>query len=122
MKTAAKRRITQEKRGGRRLPEAQVKALKKLAERIDAEEQEEIKALGRALFKSHDITRQTVQALKAKRLEIGMNLTELANRRGIAKSNLSRLENNERFSPTLETLHRYAQALGLHMRVELNQN
>ena len=102
------------------LSPAQIKAYNKLAKRIDAEEQEEIKALGRAFFKCHDIARQTVQALKAKRIEIGMNLTELANRSGIAKSNLSRLENNERFSPTLETLHRYAQALGLHMRVELN--
>ncbi|MCL2649251.1 MAG: helix-turn-helix domain-containing protein [Phycisphaerales bacterium] len=102
------------------LSAAKIKAYKKLAERIDAEEQEEIKALGRAFFKCHDIARQTVQSLKAKRLEIGMNLTELSFRTGIAKSNLSRLENNERFSPTLETLHRYAQALGLHMRVELN--
>jgi hypothetical protein len=34
-----------------------------------------------------------------------------------------RFENNPRFSPTLETLHRYAQALGLAVHIELtNKN
>jgi len=102
------------------LSPARIKAYKKLAERIDAEEQEDIKQMARGLFERHGIARTLVCQLKTKRLEIGMYLTELSFRTGIAKSNLSRLENNERFSPTLETLHRYAQALGLHMRVELN--
>ena len=113
MKTALAKRTTQ-------LSAAQIKAYKKLAQRIDAEEQDDIRALGKEIFKRHGIARQLVHQLKTKRIEIGMNLTELANRTGIAKSNLSRLENNERVSPTFETLGRYAQALGLHMRVELN--
>lgn len=103
-----------------KLTPTQVKAYKHLAQRIDTEEQEELKALARDVFRQHGLARQIVQTLRTKRLEQGMSLTELAYRTGIAKSNLSRLENNERTSPTLETLHRYAQALGLRMRVELN--
>ena len=36
-----------------RMPAAKVKAYKKLAQRIDAEEGEEIKALGKAVFRRH---------------------------------------------------------------------
>jgi DNA-binding Xre family transcriptional regulator len=110
---------TRSKAAARISPE-RVKAFKKLALRIDAEEQAEIKALAKGMFKRHGITRSLVRQLKAKRLENEMSLTELANRTGIAKSNLSRLENSERVSPTLETLQRYALALGMRVRVELN--
>jgi DNA-binding Xre family transcriptional regulator len=111
--------INKRKRGARLAP-ADVKAYKKLARRIDEEEGDEIRAMGKEIFKRHGIAREMVHRLRAKRLENAMSLTELSLRTGIAKSNLSRLENNERVSPTLETLHRYAQALGLKMRVELN--
>jgi DNA-binding Xre family transcriptional regulator len=111
---------TTKRKGAARLTAEEVKAYKKLARRIDAEEGEEIRAMGREIFKRHGIAREMVKRLKTKRLENAMSLTELSLRTGIAKSNLSRLENNERVSPTLETLHRYAQALGLEMRVELN--
>lgn len=114
-------RLTSSKaKSDRRLSPVQMKAFKKLARRIDTEEGQEIRAAGREIFKRHGIAREMVQRLKRKRLESGVSLTELAQRTGIAKPNLSRLENNERVSPTLETLHRYAQALGLKMRVELN--
>ena len=40
-----------------RMPVAKVKAYKKLARRIDAEEGEEIKALGREIFRRHEVGR-----------------------------------------------------------------
>jgi DNA-binding Xre family transcriptional regulator len=103
-----------------RLSPTQIKRFKDLARTIDAEEQEDITARGREIFRRHSLARQMVEKLKAKRVAQGISLSELANRTGIAKSNLSRLENSERSSPTLDTLHRYAQALGMTMRVELN--
>jgi DNA-binding Xre family transcriptional regulator len=117
MKPSPKKKI---RRRVVRLSPAKIRAFKKLAQRIDAEEQEEIKEFARGVFARHTIARDLVRKLKAKRLENGMSLTELANRTGIAKSNLSRLENREGISPTLETLHCYALALGMQMRIELN--
>ncbi len=104
----------------RKMSAANIQRFKHLGKRIDAQEQEEIKARGRAVFQRHGVARQMVEKLKAKRLQAGVSITEMATRTGIAKSNLSRLENSNVASPTLETLHRYAQALGLQVRVELN--
>jgi DNA-binding XRE family transcriptional regulator len=106
-------------KAARQLNPAQIKALKALARHVDAEEGAAIKARGRAVFQRHAAIRQIVKTLKTRRMEMGVSLSELAERTGMAKPNLSRLENNERFSPTLETLHRYAQALGMMVRVEL---
>ena len=103
----------------RQLSPTQVKTLKALARRVDAEEGAAIKARGRAVFRRHAAIRQIVDTLKSRRMEMGVSLTEMAERTGMAKPNLSRFENSERFSPTLETLHRYAQALGMLVRIEL---
>ncbi|MCC6680399.1 MAG: helix-turn-helix transcriptional regulator [Phycisphaeraceae bacterium] len=53
-----------------------------------------------------------MQLLKAEREKRGISLTELAERTGIDKGNLSRMENNRNANPTLETLHRIARAIG----------
>ena len=98
---------------------ARIKELKSLAGRIDREEGAAIQARGRAVFRRHRAMRQVVASLKARRMERGLSLADVAAKTGIAKPNLSRLENNERTSPTVETLQRYAQALGMVVRVEL---
>jgi DNA-binding phage protein len=106
----------------RRLSVARIRSLKDLARHIDSTEGDAIRARGRAIFKRHKLARDLVAKLRHHRLELGLSLAEIAARTGIAKSNLSRLEHNERTSPTLETLHRYASALGMKMRVELVGN
>jgi DNA-binding XRE family transcriptional regulator len=56
--------------------------------------------------------RQVVRGLKQARETVGLSLGELAERSGIDKSSLSRLENGSQANPTLDTLCRYATALG----------
>jgi predicted transcriptional regulator len=90
-----------------------------LAQHIDSQEGQDIRARGRAVFRRHHTVREMVSKLRNRRLELGLSLADVAARTGIAKPNLSRLENNPRTSPTLESLHRYATALGMKVRVEL---
>jgi len=103
----------------KKLNPAQVRTLKSVAQDIDKHEGPAIKARGREVFQRHARIREIIDTLKARRLEKGLTLADIAARSGIAKPNLSRLENNRRTAPTLDTLHRYAQALGMTVRVEL---
>ena len=103
----------------KKLAPERVRALKQLATKIDAEEGPAIRAMARAAFRRHERLMKIVQQLKAERQRQGLSLDELAERTGIAKPNLSRLENSTRTAPTFDTLHRYAQALGKAIRVEL---
>jgi transcriptional regulator with XRE-family HTH domain len=53
-----------------------------------------------------------VLELKSIREKLNISLTELADRTGMTVGNLSRLENMEGPNPTIETLRRYAGAIG----------
>ena len=55
---------------------------------------------------------QAVDALKKARLEAGLSLSQLADRAALDKATLSRLEAGLHLNPTLDTLGRYALALG----------
>ena len=96
-----------------------VRNLKALALKIDTEELSSIRARGRAAFARHEELRSIVRKLKERRLSQGMSLSVVARAIGMAKSNLSRLENSDRTTPTLDTLERYARALGMTIRVSL---
>lgn len=61
-----------------------------------------------------------MQMLKAEREKRGITLTELAERTGIDKGNLSRMENNINANPTLETLTRIAKAIGGTIEFKFN--
>jgi len=56
--------------------------------------------------------RHIVAALKQERLRQDLSLAEIKRRTGIDRSALSRLENTENANPTLNTLARYADAVG----------
>jgi len=60
--------------------------------------------------------REVMAQLKAHRERIGMSLTDLANRTGIDKSNLSKLENARYPNATVDTLTRIATAMGARLR------
>jgi len=64
-----------------------------------------VKAQMEAAFKA-------MQMLKREREQRGISLGDLAERSGIDKGNLSRLENDINANPTLETLVRIARAIG----------
>src|SRR5436305_9591339 len=62
----------------------------------------------------HLSIRQAVFALKKAREAAGLSLADVAERTGIDKGALSRIETGQHINPTVSTLCRYAEALGMH--------
>jgi len=62
---------------------------------------------------------QLVAQLKAAREAKGLSLADLTALTGMDRSALSKLETGQRANPTLETLMRYAQAVGKRLVVSL---
>ena len=63
--------------------------------------------------------KEAIAALKSAREQQGLSLGEIGARTGIDKSNLSRLENDSDPNPTIDTLTRYAAAVGKEIVVVL---
>lgn len=62
---------------------------------------------------------QLIQALRAKREESGLSLNDLRETSGISRARLSRIENQLDTNPTVGTLDRIAEALGLRLLLTL---
>jgi DNA-binding XRE family transcriptional regulator len=60
-----------------------------------------------------------VKQLKAAREEQGLSLSDLTRLTGMDRSALSKLETGQRLNPTIETLVRYAEAVGKRLVVAL---
>src|SRR6185295_6227743 len=60
-----------------------------------------------------------VQQLKTAREEKGLSLSDLTRLNGMDRSAISKLETGQRFKPTIETLVRYADAVGKRLVVSL---
>jgi predicted transcriptional regulator len=56
--------------------------------------------------------RAMLGTLKRHRERQGLSLTDVANRSGMDRAAISRLENGVYLNPTVDTLYRYAQAVG----------
>ena len=86
------------------------------ARRLIATEEPEIRRQAKVYKAAHDESRQSLQnalqALKAERIRQGLSLSDVQERTGIEPPNLSRLENDVESNPTVNTLTRYAEALG----------
>jgi len=95
--------------------------LSELARKIDREEAEEIKAEGRAILLRHETVRKLIRAVKQARLAKGLSLGEVGERSSIGKANLCRLENDLDPNPTLDTLLRYAEAVGVELRISVGK-
>jgi ribosome-binding protein aMBF1 (putative translation factor) len=63
--------------------------------------------------------RKTFAALKALREQQGLSITDLADRTGMDRAMISRLENGQVDNPTVATMTRYAKALGKRVLVSL---
>ena len=61
-----------------------------------------------------------VARFKSLRESLGLTLAEVAERMGIDPPALSRLETGKMLNPTLATLHKWAEALGQKLAVELS--
>jgi DNA-binding phage protein len=85
------------------LPDITQRAKQKLAE-----------AMQRGIAMQH-----AMALLKTERLKKGLSLSDMKERTGIERSTLSRLENNAEANPTVNTLMRYADAVGKKVFVVL---
>jgi transcriptional regulator with XRE-family HTH domain len=63
--------------------------------------------------------RKTFAALKALREQQGLSITDLADRSGMDRAMISRLENGQIDNPTIATMTRFAKALGKKVVVSL---
>ncbi len=63
--------------------------------------------------------RELFEQLKAAREDKGLSLADLADATEMDRSALSKLESGQRLNPTLETLARYAEAVGKRLVISL---
>jgi hypothetical protein len=100
--------------------QAQIAAIR---QKIETEEKDEILAMAKrfrnAKRRGAAALEDTLKLLKAERETQGLSLLDLEQRTGIAKSNLSKLENSEDANPTIATLTTYADALGKKLVIVL---
>ena len=84
-----------------------------------AEELPELTARHHDRLAAFDRLAELCMQLKAARKERGLSLAELTELTGMDRSALSKLETGQRPNPTLDTLVRYAEAVGKHLVVSL---
>ncbi len=63
--------------------------------------------------------RKTFAAMKALREQQGLSVADVAERTGIDRATINRLENGQLENPTIATMSRYAEALGKRVLVSL---
>jgi transcriptional regulator with XRE-family HTH domain len=73
--------------------------------------------MAKATFARFETMQRVLQTLKAARVQQGLSLADVDERTGMGKGNLSRLENDPAANPTLETLLRLAEAIGVELRL-----
>ena len=68
-----------------------------------------------------DQLQELLRQLKAAREAKGLSLADVTERTGMDRSALSKLETGQRANPTVETLVRYAEAVGKRLVVSLTE-
>lgn len=96
-----------------------VAELYEAAQRVDRDEQGEIKARGRAVFAQHERLRAIAERLKAERQRQGLSLEQLSSRSGLDVAELERLEKASDINVSLFSLMRYAEVLGQTLRISV---
>jgi len=84
-----------------------------------AEELPELTARHHQRLAGFDQLAELLKQLKVAREERGLSLADVTELTGMDRSALSKLETGQRPNPTLETLVRYAEAVGKHLVVSL---
>ncbi len=91
------------------------------AAQIDRLERDEIIDQGRRVKAQCDLLRAAITELKGRRERLGLSLAQVATRSGIDKAALSRLETAINANPKIDTLLRYANAIGAELRLSVEQ-
>ena len=104
----------------RRLTPEEAAKYKAIRERV-AEELPSLIARHHQRMAAADQLQELLKQLKAAREEKGLSLADLTERTGMDRSAISKLETGQRPNPTMETLVRYAEAVGKHLVVSLTE-
>jgi len=107
------------KRSRKRVSKTREHELSAAAKQVDRDERRAIVDQAKAAKRHHDRLRDLFAELQAERQRQGLSLSALAEASGMDKARLSRLENAKYPNVTMETIERYAQALGKDLRIEL---
>jgi DNA-binding XRE family transcriptional regulator len=102
----------------RRLTPEEAARYKAVREQI-AEELPELVARHHERMAALDQLQELLLQLKAAREAKGLSLADLTELTGMDRSSLSKLETGQRANPTVETLVRYAEAVGKRLVVSL---
>ena len=108
------RRITR----NRRLTAEEAAKYRKIREQV-AEELPDLVARHHERMAVLDELDKLLKQLKTAREQKGLSLADLTRLTGMDRSALSKLENGQRANPTVETLVRYAEAVGKRLVVSL---
>jgi transcriptional regulator with XRE-family HTH domain len=113
----------QARRSSRQLSPQEIANWRALSHSVDAEEADEIVAMGRTFRQQRRLTAarlaEALKMLRSERERQGLSLTDVQERTGIDRSALSRLETTDDPNPTFATLQRYADALGKDLMIAL---
>lgn len=102
----------------RRLTPAQTRKYGAIRQRVGAELPDLIRRHAERIT-ARDHLHQLLARLKAAREAKGLSLADLTQLTGMDRSALSKLETGRRANPTVDTLMRYAEAVGKHVIVTL---
>jgi DNA-binding XRE family transcriptional regulator len=102
----------------RRLTSKQAAKYRKIRQQV-AKELPKLVARHRDRLAALDQMEELLKQLKAARKKQGLSLSDLTELTGMDRSALSKLETGRRPNPTLETLVRYAEAVGKRLVVSL---
>jgi DNA-binding Xre family transcriptional regulator len=102
----------------RRLTPEEAAKYKQVRDQV-ADELPELVARHHELVAALDQLQELLSQLQAAREAKGLSLTDLMALTGMDRSALSKLENGQRANPTVETLVRYAEAVGKRLVVSL---
>jgi ribosome-binding protein aMBF1 (putative translation factor) len=108
------RRITRD----RRLTPEESAAVRKVREQV-AVELPELVARHHERTHAFEMVESLLPQLKAAREAQGLSLADLTERTGMDRSAISKLESGQRANPTIDTLVRYAEAVGKRLVVTL---
>jgi DNA-binding phage protein len=92
----------------------EIRALRKT---IDHKEKDQIISKAQAAFARHEKIKKTIARLRDARIAKQLTLEQVSALSGIGKANLSRLENEESPNPTIDTVLRISEAIGLEILV-----
>lgn len=108
------RRITRD----RRLSQDEASEYREVRERVE-EELPELIARHHERLATFEELETLLKQLKAAREEKGLSLSDMTRLTGMDRSALSKLETGQRLNPTIETLVRYAEAVGKRLAISL---